>query len=185
MLMAVAIVALPACGGGGVGFAPRPTPQPQLTPPATLPAPESSLPSRNRLIATMPPLGRLPPGSEFEFVLRGEFREEVHQGSGRVLYDDRFLEPISVSRGNMIPGDGVFMSKLDEDGFVPFAFTALPDSRGISAGRGELLRVRFRLVAEPPSGLRVQLWNEAAYLQIRDGQRRRLSFDLATEVVSQ
>jgi len=133
----------------------------------------------------MPALSALDVGSEFEFVLNGEFRQEVFQGSGRILYDRDFVEPVRVSRGGMIPGEAVFMAKLDADGFVPFAFTPLPGSRSLPAGRGELLRVRFRLLSAPPPSFRIRLLNTAEYLQLRDRSGGRISFDLATEVVSQ
>lgn len=185
ILVLGAILFSPACGGGGRGFIPRPTHQPE--PPSSqqqLPT-EPSIPSRNCLTARMPALSRLEVGSEFEFVLKGEFREEVFQGSGRILYDREFVEPVRVSRGEMIPGDAVFMAKLDADGFVPFAFTPLPGNCGLPAGRGELLKVRFRLLNAPPPSFRIRLLNTPEYLQLRSHSGGRVSFDLAMEVLSE
>ena len=53
-----------------------------------------------------------------------------------------------------------------------------------AAGRGELLRVRFKLLAKPQRGAAVRLQNDMEYLQLRNAQGRRLSFDFASEEVS-
>jgi len=158
---------------------------PQAGPAPEQPAGEAGIPTRNALITTMPAVAGMAPGTEFEFTLRGEFCTPLHQASGRIVYDPAVVQPLAVRRGELIPAGAVYLAKLDVTGFVPFAFTALPGDAGIAPGRGELLRVRFRLLAEPPPGFRIRLLNDAAYLQLRTSGGGRLSFDLASEVVPQ
>ncbi len=142
-------------------------------------------PERNVLTAVMPPLAGLSAGREFEFTLSAQFAEEVKQGSGRILYDSSVAVPVAVEKGGLIPTSFIFFSKLDTQGIVPFAFTSLPNGRGIPSGSGELLRVRFRMLANPPGGFRVRLQNDAEFLQLRSPSGGRLSFDLASEVQAQ
>ena len=179
-ILALCVLASPSCGGGGARHSIN---RPELST-ATPQAPAAN-PERNVLTAVMPPLAGLGAGSEFEFTLTAQLAQEVKQGSGRILYDATAAAPVAVEKGALIPGSFVFFSKLDASGVVPFAFTSLPGGRGIAIGSGELLRVRFRMLAAPPSGFRVRLQNDGAYLQLRNNQGGRLSFDLASEVRAQ
>jgi len=182
-ILVACLVAAPGCGGGGRSFTPK-VASPTSGMVETVPHDEG-VPDRNSLTVVTPTLASLTPGTEFDFILRGAFREELYQSSGRILYDPAVVEPVRASRGDLIPSGFVFMVKLDEPGLVPYAFTALPGDRGIAPGRGELLRVQFRLLAEPPRDFRLRLLNDAAYLQLRDSRGGRLSFDLASEVMPQ
>jgi hypothetical protein len=179
-VLALCVLASPGCGGGG---ARRSINNPELSSP--VPQAPSENPDRNVLTAVMPPLAGLSAGSEFEFTLSAQLAEEVKQGCGRLIYDSAVAVPVAVEKGGMIPGSFVFFSKLDAQGVVPFAFTSLPEGRGMPPGRGELLRVRFRMLADPPQGFRIRLLNDGAYLQLRSAQGGRLSFDLASEVQAQ
>jgi len=179
------------CGGGS---------SPTVQQPQDAAAPDDSAgqgaPERNVLTTNMPALGTLSAGAQFDFVIRGEFVDELFQGSGRVLYDPSLVEPLKAERGAFIPSSNVFMARCNLaagtlaspepqlSGVIPFAFTGLPGERGHTAGRGELLRVRFRLLARPQAGAAVHLQNDMEYLQLRDAQGRRLSFDFASEEVS-
>ena len=182
ILVAYLIVA-PGCGGGSRSFTPQPPPS--ATGNVETAPPEEGVPARNSLTIVTPPVASLAPGVEFDLTVRGAFCEELWQSSGRILFDPAVVQPVRASRGDLIPTGFVFMVKLDEPGMVPYAFTALPGGSGIAPGRGELLRVRFRLLAEPPSGFRIRLLNDAAFLQLRDRNGGRLSFDLASEVKPQ
>jgi hypothetical protein len=179
-VLALCVLASPGCGGGG---ARRSINNPGLSPVA--PQAPSENPDRNVLTAVTPPLAGLGAGSEFEFTLSAQLAEELKQGCGRLIYDSAVVVPVAVEKGGLIPTSFVFFSKLDAPGVVPFAFTSLPDGRGIAPGRGELLRVRFRMLADPPSGFRVRLQNDGAFLQLRSAQGGRMSFDLASEVQAQ
>jgi len=175
----------PSCGSGrGTPALDRGRPAPSNENPNPA-VDDVSLPSRNVIVAQMPLLNAIPVGSEFNFILKGEFRDEVFQGSLRILFDEAVVSPVKVERGGLVPDSAVFFAKLDIPGVIPIAFTRLPGQSGISPGRGELLRVSFRLNSLPPPGFRIRLQNEPAFLQLRDKNRGRLSFDLATEVVSQ
>jgi len=177
------IIISPSCGGGR-GTLALSRGRPLLSNESTKPTVDNgSLPERNALVAQMPALNTIPVGSEFNFVLKGEFRDEVFQGSLRILFDPAVVSPVRVERGSLIPDSAVFFAKLDIPGLIPVAFTRLPGESGISPGSGEILNVRFRLNSSPPPGFRIRLQNEPAYLQLRDKNRGRLSFDLATEVV--
>lgn len=186
ILLIISLIVLfsPSCGGGG-GVAPLKHEQVQGSPRSYEIQPNASLPARNRLIARMPVLSHYSSGSEFEFILAGEFKDSLFQMSARILFDENIVSPVSVHRGDLIPGDAVFMAKLDRAGYIPLAFTRLPGQEGVSPGCGELLKVRFRLLSQPQPNFRIRLLNDPAYLQLRDKNRGRLSFDLATEVVSQ
>lgn len=143
----------------------------------------------------MPGLSGLATGAEFDIILSAHFAAELFQGSGRLAYDSAVVQPVSAKRG-AIPADNVFVAKLDAppaastaddglDGVVPFAFTALPGTAGFGSHAGELLRVRFKLLAPPGARYPVALLNNPEYLQLRGPQGQRLSFDLSTEVASQ
>jgi hypothetical protein len=131
----------------------------------------------------MPSLAGMSSGSEFEFTLSAQLAEETKQGCGRIIYDPAVATPVSVDKGGLIPSSFVFFNKLDAPGVVPFAFTSLPNERGISPGKGELLRVRFRLLQPPQPGFKIRLLNDGAYLQLRSAAGGRMSFDLASEVL--
>jgi hypothetical protein len=172
---------LAGCGGGGQ----------QITPlidstPAVVEAPGAEeAPTRNRLVASMPALGSLAAGSEFDYLVSVELAEELYQCSARVGYDAAVVQPVTAEYGALIPADAVRLPWAEADGVVPLAFTALPGRAGIQSGRGELLRVTFRLTGAPSGGRAVWLVNEAEFLQLRDRVGRRLSFDLASEEVQQ
>lgn len=153
-------------------------------------------PERNTLSTHMPALGALAVGSEFSFSVRGEFVDELFQASGRVLYDPQCVQPLGFERGGFVPRSDVFICNLaaaeaalrSPDArlprVIPFAFTGLPGERGLN-GRGELLRLRFRLLKRPEGGAPLRLLNDPEYLQLRGAQGRRLAFDFATAEVSQ
>jgi hypothetical protein len=161
--------------------------------------------ARNVLATRVPSTQGLAAGAEFELVVSVELAGALYQGSGRVLYDSRAVQPVGASRGALIPPGAVFVAKLDApagmaggassatgvsgaggtrlDGVVPYAFTALPGQAAIPPGSGELVRLRFRLLA-PCSACPVRLLNDPAYLQLRDSAGRRLAFDLREEVAA-
>ena len=143
---------------------------------------QTGMPDRNVLVVSTPDTSVLDAGAEFDVAVRFEFKEEVYQGSGRLTFDGDLVEPMRVVQGEAIPSDAVFMSRLVEPGFVPYAFTSLEGAPGIAAGKGTLLTVRFRLKAKPERCLKMRLLNDAEHLQLRDSKGRRLSFDLSTEV---
>jgi hypothetical protein len=147
---------------------------------------------RNTLSATLPPLGKLALGAEFDYVLSADMADALYQGSGRVQYDSRVVQPIAATWGALTPSAGVRVAKLDfaagaasADGLnavAPFAFTALPGQSASAPGPGEILRLRFKLVGAVRDGVAIRLQNDPAVLQLRDSQGRRLSFDLSEEV---
>lgn len=190
-LSACTLLALISCAGGSSALS--------IDPNANHPpAPGNSAPdvqdqsSRNTLSVRMPEISQLAAGAEFEVILSAQFNSELYQGSGRLAYNRQAIRPISAKRG-AIPAGNVFAAKLDSppatsqeyaglDGIVPFAFTALPGRAGFGSNSGELLRVRFKLLASPGVQYPVALVNTPEYLQLRDAQGQRLSFDLSTEV---
>jgi hypothetical protein len=178
LLASFALAVLGGCGGGGQHV----MPPVETTAPAGQPAGNSGLPERNILTASLPALSQLAPGSEFDFVLSAALAEELYQMSGRIGFDPAVVRPVGSEFGALLPADAVRMSRDDLPDTVPFAFTAQPGRSGIGAGRGELLRVRFRLLGSPAGGRAVWLVNEAEFLQLRDRIGRRLRFDLAREV---
>jgi len=171
------ILLLPSsCGAPGPTIGGKPGSQPANPPDQTPPAPQ-----RTTLRLSYPSLGQLPAGAEFEAKLEGELSEPVFQGSARLIFNERFLAPLSAARGEMVPAGAVFFSKVNVPGIVPLAFTMLPGDSPLGTGSGDLARVRFRVLAPMPAGERIRLLNDAAFLQLRDETGRRLSFDLATE----
>ncbi len=176
-------VLLAACGGGGASapsvpeqYAGEPAAPALETPDdggALNPAPA------NKLVLTVPALGGLAAGAEFEARLLGEFTSEVYQGSCRLAFDPAVLEPVGACAGSFIPAAMVTLADTRQTGFVPFAFTGLPGDPGLSAGAGELLTVRFRVLA-PAAEARVRFVNDAEFLQLRDRHSRRLNFDIET-----
>jgi hypothetical protein len=178
-ILLLSILTAPGCGGGGRRIS-------QLSPqqPVLQDSIQQSTPERNVLSATMPSLAGMSSGSEFEFTLSAQLAEETKQGCGRIIYDSAVATPVSVEKGGLIPSSFVFFSKMDAPGVVPFAFTSLPDQRGISPGKGELLRVRFRMLQTPPPGFKIRLQNDGAFLQLRSAAGGRMSFDLSSEVLA-
>ena len=185
---------LVGCGGGGSSTALPPGINSDSEQQQTLnPQP----PERNVLSTSMPALGSLSAGAEFDFTINGEFVSPLFQGSARVLYDPATVQLLSAARGALIPSGGVFLCRADMQpgalqspdarmsGVIPFAFTGQPGEPGIAPGRGELLRLRFRLLARPSGGACIRLLNDPAFLQLRDAQGQRLSFDLSSAEVSQ
>lgn len=179
LLATLILNALPGCGGGASRGLVPPV---DTAAPAVESAADQGEPTRNRLVATMPSLSRLAVGAEFDYVLSVELAEELYQLSARIGFDPAVVQPVDVEYGALLPPDAVVLSRTGEAEIVPFAFTALPGRTGIQPGRGELLRVRFRLATEPAGGRAIWLVNEAEFLQLRDRIGRRLSFDLAREV---
>jgi hypothetical protein len=141
----------------------------------------------------MPALALLQTGAEFDVVLRVRFAEALYQGCGRVVYDSAVLRPVSVTRGGVIPAGDVFVAKLDagqlaggatdgQDAVVPFAFTGLNGAGCVATADGELLRLRFRMIAASPAQSPLRLLNDPSFLQLRGPGGQRLSFDLCEEV---
>lgn len=178
-VLALAIFLSPGCGGGSGARRSnndlRPLPQ--------QPQQDAAAPERNVLTATTCSLSGLGAGDEFIFTLKAQLSEETKQACGRILFDQSIAAPAAVEKGGLIPTSFIFFSKLDVPGIVPFAFTALPEGRGIAPASGELLRVRFRLIANPPPGFRVRLQNDGSFLQLRDRGGGRMSFDIESEVL--
>ncbi len=177
-VLIVGILAAPGCSGGGKQLR-LASPQQPVAQDET----PQQLPGRNVLTSATSSLAGMNAGGEFEFTLSAQLAEETKQGCGRIIYDPTIATPVSVDKGGLIPSSFVFFSKLDAPGVVPYAFTSLPSQRGISPGKGELLRVRFRLLQPPPSGFKIRLQNDGAYLQLRNAAGGRMSFDLASEVL--
>lgn len=182
---ALLAIGLLACGGGGTYLPPADTNPDQGTPQLPgedAPAPdEGALPetqAANRLVLSAPGLAGLASGAEFDAVLSGEFVEDVYQGSCRLSFDPALLEPVSAEVGGLVLADMVTLADTAQNGFVPFAFTALPGGASIPPGSGELLTVRFRLLGQPGGGARIRLINEPEFLQLRDRNSRRLRFNL-------
>lgn len=185
--LALLVLCAPGCGGQGHSNS-------TVNDPA---APETAAPlEHNRLTLSLPALGTLAAGAEFDAVLEGAFTEELFQGSGRLIYDSSVLQPVASQRGAFIPAGDIFVARDNIapgtlpgegslDGVIPFAFTGRPGESGIAPGSGELLRVRFKLLAPAAGATRLRLMNNAEYLQLRDNTGRRLAFDLATEEVGQ
>ena len=96
----------------------------------------------------------------------------------RLLYDPAYYEPVKAQRGAMLLSDMVHLASLNQQGFVPFAFTGLPGHESLEPGTGELLRVRFRIISPDAAQHRIRLQNDQEFLQLRDRNSRRLKFDL-------
>jgi hypothetical protein len=154
---------------------------------------------RNVLSTSMPALARLAPGVEFDFVVAADFKDPLFQASTRVLYDSRKVELVSAQRGGLVPDGAIFMARTDVargalpvpesaaaagmDSVVPAAFTGLPGDHAASPARGELLRLRFRLLAPTGNaGAPVRLQGDPDFLQLRDSSGRRLPFDIESKV---
>lgn len=159
------------------------------------PAPPASS-AHNVLQTHMPPLQGLVTGAEFEYSVNAEFVDALYQGCGRIIYDPAVMQPIEASRGAAVPASDIFVAKLDAppqllagsskpQAFVPFAFTGLPGSPAPTKVSGELVKVKFRLLKDPPADCHVSLLNDAQYLQLRSPQATRLPFDMQVEVTQQ
>jgi hypothetical protein len=193
VLSVCVLLALIGCSGGSSALSIAPKTNPQQTPDATSPDAVVQT-ARNALNVRLPELSRLAVGAQFDVILSAQFKTGLFQGSGRLAYDSRVVQPVSAIRGALL-NDNLFVAKLDThpanstaagglDGVVPFAFTGLPGSPGFTPDSAELLRVRFKLLAVPAASYPVALINDPQYLQLRNPQGQRLSFDLNTEVVS-
>ncbi len=192
-------VCIITCAWLGAGCGPRSAgPAPSLQPGAPSAGQPVAAPEpvqRNVLTVAQPALSQLAPGAEFEFVLSASMVDALYQGCGRVQYDSRVLRPVTAQWGQLAPADGVCLAKLDLapgasdgggfDSAVPFAFTALPGQSAAAPGTGELLRLRFKLIGVPRSAVPLRLLNAPAFLQLRNAQGQRLSFDLHEEVSAQ
>ena len=191
LLLAVATVFI-ACGGNGL---PLPAQQadpaesqrnlPQMAEPqqqGTQLPDESAVPEAalNRVILEVPALGELSAGDEFSAVISAEFGEEVHQGVLRLLYDAGSMSPLEISPGTMLPGDMIRIADLDNSGFLPLAFTALPGGNDIGSGSGELYRVRFRLLVDGAAADRIRFRSDREFLQLRNRDGRHIRFDVET-----
>ncbi len=181
---AVLAVAAISCGRGNKpsAFHGGPSGKPAASKPET--PIDTSAPDRNTLTVVSPDIAAMSAGDEFDVQLKFELAEELYQMSGRLVYDRRFVQPVRASRG-AVPDSAVFFAKLDHPEFVPFAFTQTNGGRGIPAGKGEILSVMFRIIADPAGAPRVRLLNDAQFLHLRNGKRERLSFDLEHRTVAQ
>lgn len=172
-------------GCGGNSSVPSVEPNDQNPPP-----PADS--GRNVLQTHMPPLTGLGAGAEFDYSVNAEFTDALFQGCGRIIYDASVMQPVKANRGAAVPAGDIFVAKLDAppqvlpgsttaQTFVPFAFTGLPGDQtpGVS---GELIKVRFRLLKDPPADCHISLLNDQQYLQLRSPQATRLPFDMQVEV---
>lgn len=134
----------------------------------------------NRVTLEVPALDRLGAGDEFSAVISAEFGQEVHQGVLRLLYDAGAMTPMEISPGAMVPLDMIRIADLDNSGFLPLAFTALPGGHDIAAGSGELYRVRFRLLRNGNAAGRIGFRSDREFLQLRDRNGEHIRFDVAT-----
>jgi hypothetical protein len=186
------LLGLVACGGGG-----SPT---SLNSPLGISAdsaagsgdttnPVDADQPRNILRLSIPELAQLMPGDEFEVTLDSHTIEPLFQASARLLYDPSQLEPLKAEHGRF----GQFSValtradhslRMDGQGYVPFAFTGLPDTGGLAPQELRLLTVRFRLQKSISNNAGLRLLNDPAYLQLRGPDNRRLSFDLSEEVAA-
>jgi hypothetical protein len=193
VLFSLVLLACLGCGGGGTNSV-SPAQQSAAKPAPSTPD-SGATPQRNVLRVVTPTLKGLKTGAEFDAVLSARCVDELYQGSGRFAYDSSIVRPVSASRGAAIPAGNIVVTKLDAplgtaaaqgglDGNIPFAFTGLPDAPGCGRCDGELIRLRFRLIAPPGGQAPVQLINDPQYLQLRGTQGQRLSFDLSTEVAA-
>lgn len=185
-LLAALVFAAAAISCGRSGRAPvyqgGPSGKPASAQPET--PGDSSAIQRNTLFVVSPDFSALSFGDEFDVKIDFELAEEMYQMSGRLIYDRRFVQPVRATRG-AIPDSAVFFAKIDHPDFVPFAFTQTGGARGIPAGKGEILSVMFRVIADPAGAPRVRLLNDAQYLHLRNGKRERLAFDLEHRTVAQ
>jgi hypothetical protein len=185
------LVVLCACSAGSGHLSPSGLENSATTRPLDTEQPAAT--SRNVLRTTMPALGAVATGTEFTFTIAVELSEPLFQGSGRVVYDPRLLEPISAERGGLIPASDIFIAPLAAElppetipagmAAVPFAFTGLPGGSAIAPQTGELLRIRFRLRQAVDHARPVYLLNNQAYLQLRDATGARIPYDLDTQEV--
>lgn len=192
--------ALAACGGGGgrLGMN-QPADREQPQDPVTADDPAEAETPRNLLRLASPALASLAPGSEFDVTLDALTIEALFQASARLLYDPAQLAPVKAEHGRF--GQfSVALTRADhklrmtipatdsapagEAGYVPFAFTGLPDTGGLAPQELRLLTVRFRVLAPLSGNAGLRLHNDPAYLQLRGPDNRRLSFDLSEEVAA-
>jgi hypothetical protein len=159
------------------------------------PAPPATS-GHNTLATHMPPLTGLAAGAEFEYSVNANFKDALYQGCGRIVYDASVMQPIAATRGAAIPAADIFVAKLDApsqvlpgsttaQSFVPFAFTGLPDNAAHPGISGELIKVKFRLLKDPPADCHISLLNDQQFLQLRSPQATRLPFDMQLEVTEQ
>ena len=167
---------------------------PSVDPNDQHPTPQAS--GHNTLATHMPPLTGLGAGAEFEYSINANFKDALYQGCGRIVYDASVMQPVAATRGAAIPAADVFVAKLDAapqvlpggtaaQSFVPFAFTGLPDNPKHNGISGELIKVKFRLLKDPPADCHVALLNDQQFLQLRSPQATRLPFDMQVEVTQQ
>lgn len=191
-LLSAALLVCTGCGGTGTGAA-HPPQRPDAGPAPASPVTRIEA-QRNTLQLKLPAWSRLAAGAEFEVTLSVSSVDELYQGSGRLAYATSLVQPVACSRGALLPAQNILSVKLDVapgaatglagmDGIVPFAFSGMPGVPGCGRGAGELLRLRFKLLAQPGTRMPVQLVNSPEYLQLRGTTGQRLSFDLSTEVV--
>jgi len=134
----------------------------------------------NRVILEVPALDQLSAGDEFSAVISAEFSEDVHQGVLRLLYDAASMTPLEAAPGSMLPGDMVRIADLDNSGFLPLAFTALPGGDDIRSGSGVMYRLRFRLLGDGASAGRIQFRSDREFLQLRNRSGEHIRFDVET-----
>ncbi len=134
----------------------------------------------NRVILDVPAIDDLGEGQEFSAVISLDLVDSVHQGVLRVLYDSQSMTPVEISPGAMFQPDMVRIAELDNSGFLPLAFTALPGGRDIQPGQGELFRIRFRLKQPGSMAGRISFRSDREFLQLRDQAGHHLGFDVQT-----
>jgi hypothetical protein len=176
-----------ACGGGSLPQIPADNtglPQPEAATPALSGEAPDALPvdeaSPNRVSLSVPSLAGLPSGSEFSVELGIAAGESIHQGVLRLSYDEASMEPLAADPGAALPSGMVRIADLDNAGFIPLAFTALPGAADIQPGEGTLYSIRFRLTRPGDSAGRVGFSGDPEFLQLRDRDGNRLEFDTET-----
>jgi len=181
-----------ACGGNaGPLEQPQPGQQPQQQLPEqtrqTQPLAGEALPGQdiaqigNLVSLRTPALAHMQAGTEFTAVLSLKLVEDAHQGVLRLLFDSQSMQPVEAAPGDRLPAGMLRIADLDKPGFIPLAFTALPEGQDLAAGSGELYRIRFRLLTDGSQAGRLSFSADDDFLQLRDRDGRHIRFDLSTE----
>lgn len=122
----------------------------------------------NRVILEVPDIHDRQAGTVFTAVISVDLAERVHQGVLRLQFDPASMTPVEVTPGSMLPADMIRIADVSKQGFIPLAFTALPQGRNIETGRGELFRIRFRLETAGSNAGRIGFHTEREFRQLRD-----------------
>ena len=186
MIILVSLVFI-ACGGGGTTNQDLDLSMesPQIE--TNIPTQESDDPvdlansiADNKVILIVPALNDLSAGDEFTALVSVDTVEDVHQGVLRLIYDASSMTPVSVEPGEVMPSDMLRIGDLDNSGFLPLAFTALPGAANIRPGKGELFRIRFRLETEGRNSGRIRFRSDREFLQLRNRDGRHIGFEVET-----